>query len=276
MVLSALCPVESISVAEGIPRDVHSTTRLLAIVEYDGGRYAGSQWQPNVPTIQDELEKALFRLFGKATRVDMSGRTDAGVHARGQVVAFNTLASMSEKAIEKGLNYFLPEDIAVKSVKTAWLGFDPRRHATCREYEYLVNNSPSRSPLWKGRALRVPRELDVELMHQASQVLLGEHDFASFTTGERDSEKATVRYVSHVSVRRDEELVTFRMIANSFLLHQVRNTVGALLRVGLGKMTPEGFKCIMNNCEYGLAGPTVPGYALYLNKVSYDDYKEGF
>jgi tRNA pseudouridine38-40 synthase len=245
----------------------------MLVVEYDGGRYAGSQWQPDMPTVQSEIETALYKWISEDIRITMAGRTDAGVHAKGQVVSFETCSALDDRAFVSGMNHFLPLDIAVKSARYVELTFDPRRHATKREYEYFILNSATRSPLWNGRAYRVAGELNIDAMNQACLMLLGEHDFASFTPNREDEERTTVRYMYHASVRCDGKMVIVRMVASAFLLHQVRNTVGALLRVGQGKMTPQEFQSIINTCEFGLAGPTVPSYGLYLNSVYYE---EGF
>jgi len=255
---------------------VEPKARLSLVIEYDGGRYAGSQWQPDVPTVQSEIEKALLSLTGESIRITLAGRTDAGVHAKGQRVAFDTSSTLSERAFVSGMNHFLPSDIAVKEARLENAGFDPRRHACRREYEYFILNSNTRSPLWNGRAYRVAGGLDVEAMDLACQMLLGEHDFASFASSMENDDRTTVRYMYHASVRRDNVLVVVRMVASAFLLHQVRNTVGALVRIGQGKMTLSVFQGIINAREFGLAGPTAPSYGLYLNRVSYDNIEEGF
>lgn len=258
-----------------VPDLVHTTSlvRLALVLEYDGTHYAGSQWQPHMATVQSKIEKALNRLTGEDIRVTMAGRTDAGVHAKGQVVSFATASALEEKAFVSGMNHFLPPDIAVKTARRVEMAFDPRRHASRREYEYFILNTSVRSPLWNERAHRVAGELDIEAMNQASSMLLGVHDFAPFASSMEDEERTTVRHMYHASVRREGEMVIVRMVASAFLLHQVRNTVGALLRIGQGKMTLNEFQGIINTCEFGLAGPTVPSCGLYLNSVYYE---EGF
>jgi len=254
-----------------------SVTRLALVVEYNGSRYAGSQLQNDLPTIQSELEESLLRLTGEEIRVSMAGRTDAGVHANGQVASFNTRSALSEKAFVSGLNHFLPEDIAVRSACRVSASFDPRRQAIKREYEYFILNSDSRSALWNGRAYRVGGDIDIEAMNRACRLLLGEHDFASFASSVEDAGKSTVRRMHEASVRRDGEMVIVKLVANAFLPHQVRNTVGALLRIGQRKMTLGEFRDIINIREFGLAGPSVPACGLYLNKVDYGNYfEEGF
>ena len=249
-------------------------TRLAMVIEYDGTRYAGSQFQIELPTIQSELEKAIFALIGEKVRVSLAGRTDAGVHAHGQVVSFTTNSALPEHTFISGLNHYLPEDISVKSARRVPDAFDPRRSASKREYEYYILNSATRSAIWHGRAYLVPGALDVGAMHRAAQLLVGERDFASFVTSPEDESKSTVRSMYEASVRREGDMVIVKLVASAFLQHQVRNTVGALLRVGQGKMTQGEFQDIINVREFGLAGPTVPACGLYLKKVYYGNESE--
>jgi len=252
-------------------------TRLALVIEYDGARYVGSQLQNDLPTIQSELEKALLALTGEEIRVSLAGRTDAGVHAHGQVAGFNTASALPEKTFISGLNHFLPADISVKSARRVDAAFDPRRSASKREYEYFILNSNTRSALWCGRAYQVTGDIDVEAMDKACRLLVGEHDFASFASGIEDSEKSTFRHMYEASVRREGDMVIVKLVANAFLPHQVRNTIGALLRIGQGKMTQDEFQGIINLREFGLAGPSAPACGLYLNKVYYgSNLEEGF
>ncbi len=254
---------------------VESTTRMVLLVEYDGSRYYGFQLQKNLPTIQGEIEEALKRLIGDRIRVVAASRTDTGVHARGQVVSFRTESILPPQTFVNGLNYYLPKDIAVKSAYRAGDSFNVRRHAISREYNYCILNSQTRSPMWQGFSYLVTGELDIESMDLAAQALVGEHDLASFASNLGVDLKSTRRRVYLSRVYRDGELVIFNIIANSFLPHQVRNTVGALIRVGLGRMTLEEFHSIMEAKEFGLAGPTAPACGLCLMKVNYKrDIKE--
>jgi tRNA pseudouridine38-40 synthase len=254
-----------------------NSTRLALKIEYDGERYAGSQLQDGLPTIQSELERALHKLTNEEIRVNLAGRTDAGVHAHGQVVGFTTLSRLPENTFIRGLNHFLPFDISVKSAQRVDSAFDPRRNALKREYKYVILNSNTRSALWRGRAYMVPGVIDVDAMDQACRFLVGEHDFVSFVSSMEDEAKSTMRWMYEASASRDMEMVFVKLVANAFLPHQVRNTVGALLRVGQGKMTPDQFQGIINLPELGLAGPSVPACGLYLEKVYYgDNIEEGF
>ena len=246
-----------------------TATKIVLILEYNGTRYHGFQLQLHKPTIQEEIEKALGRLTGEKIRVMGASRTDAGVHARGQVISLRTRSSHSLRTFVKGLNYYLPRDIAVKAAHRVGDSFNVRRNAVSREYNYYILNSLTRSPLRKTFSYLVTGYLDIEAMNQACQALIGEHDFASFTSGIGAEIKSTVRRVYRAEVRRDEEMVVFNMVANSFLTHQVRNTVGALVRVGLSKMSGDEFCSIMELKKPGLAGPIAPACGLCLMQVNY-------
>ena len=252
------------------------TTKILLVMEYDGTRYHGFQWQDGLPSIQGELEKALTRLTGERRRVISASRTDAGVHARGQVVSFRTGSALSTHSFVGGLNHYLPSDIAVKAAYRINDAFNVRREAISREYSYYILNRPTRSPIREGFAYLVAGKLDIEAMNQACSTLVGEHDFASFAGRNGASVKSTVRRVFRAEVTRDGEMVIFNISASSFLLHQVRNTVGALIRVGLGKMTLDEFNSIIEARELALAGPTAPAYGLCLNRVNYPGPLENY
>jgi len=246
-----------------------TNAKMVLIMEYDGTRYHGFQIQVKQPTIQEEMEKALEKLTGEKTRVTMASRTDAGVHAREQVVSFRTKSSLPPQTFVNGLNYYLPKDIAVKTGYRVNDSFNVRRHAVSREYSYYILNSPTPSPirrrfsyLWRGH-------LNIEAMNQACQALIGEHDFASFASSIGDEIKSTVRKVYEAKVTKDGDLIIFNIIANSFLPHQVRNTIGALIKVGQGKMSVDEFRHLIEAKQPGLAGPTAPARGLCLMKINY-------
>lgn len=238
------------------------------VVEYDGRNYYGFQWQANLPTIQAELERAIRRLTGESSRVIAASRTDTGVHARGQVVSFRTKSALPPQTFVRALNYYLPRDIAVKGACKVNMDFNVRRDAVSREYDYYILNSSTRSPLFEGFVYFVPKKLNIKAMDKACKFLEGEHDFASFATA-LGKLRSTVRTVYEARVAKKDDLATFRMTANSFLTHQVRNTVGLLLRVGLGKVGLEQFHQIIEAKTLGLAGPTAPACGLCLTKVNY-------
>ena len=244
-------------------------TKLVLMVEYAGTRYHGFQFQINAPTIQGELEVALRKLTGEDRRVMAASRTDAGVHAKGQVVSFRTRSGLPPQTFVRALNHYLPRDIAVKAAYRAGEGFNVRGDAVSREYRYYIASGPSRSPFTRGFAYFVPRELDVEKMKRACQVLVGEHDFASFVTSMGDEVKGTVRNVYRAGVERRGNMVIFDMVASSFLPHQIRNTVGALIQVGMAKMGVEEFWHMARAKTPGLARPTSPACGLCLMRVNY-------
>lgn len=248
----------------------NSFTKVALVVEYDGSRYHGFQWQANLPTIQDELERAIQKLTGESIRVMAASRTDAGVHAKGQVVSFRTMSTLSPRTLVNGLNYYLPDDIVIKAAYKVSDNFSVRRDAVSREYDYYIVNRPVRSPFTKNFAHFMAKELDVKTMNEACHILRGEHDCISFTTSSGIM-KDTIRTIYEAKVEKKEDLVIYHMVANSFLPHQVRNTVGLLIRVGLGKMSAEKFHHIMEAKSPGLAGPTAPACGLCLTRINYPE-----
>jgi len=245
-------------------------SKFILLVEYDGTQYHGFQWQVDLPTIQNELEQAIRRFCGQSSRVMAASRTDAGVHAKGQVVSFWAKSTLSTMTLVRALNYYLPGDIAVKAAYRASDDFNVRRDALSREYHYYILNSNTRSPLSQRFALFVPKILDVEAMNEACQLIQGEHDFASFASSLDDS-RSTLRNVHEAGTGEKGDFTVFRIVANSFLPHQVRSTVGLLIRLGLGKIGIEGFRDIMEARSLGLAGPLSPACGLCLEKVNYPE-----
>lgn len=246
----------------------NSSSKVVLLVEYDGRRYHGFQWQANAPTIQDELEKAIRRIVLDSSRVIAASRTDAGVHARGQVASFWTGSLLSAETFVKALNYYLPADIAVRGARKVSADINIRRDALSREYEYRMLNSSARSPLTRGYAHLVAKELNIEIMNKACDFIKGEHDFASFAT-DLGNLKSTVRTIYQAEVNKGDKMVTFHIMANSFLPHQVRNTVGLLIRLGLGKVGLEEFYRVMEAKTPGVSGPTAPACGLCLTRVNY-------
>ncbi|MDD2251417.1 MAG: tRNA pseudouridine(38-40) synthase TruA [Dehalococcoidales bacterium] len=246
------------------------TRQFVLVVEYDGTRYAGFQLQKNLPTIQGELENALEKLTGNFSRVYGSSRTDSGVHALGQVISFKTSACLKTRDYIGGMNFHLPDDISVIEAYRVREGFDVRRRAISRSYRYCIINRGSRSPIREAYTVLVRGELDVEAMDAACGYLEGTHDFASFASP-AESLRSTTRRVIRAGVIRQQEddLVIINIEANAFLPHQVRNTVGPLIKIGRRQMTPEDLKDIMNARTVGLAQPTAPAKGLTLYRVNY-------
>ena len=244
------------------------SSKFILLIEYDGTQYHGFQWQVGLPTIQNELEQAIRRFCGQSGRVMAASRTDAGVHARGQVVSFWAKSTLDTMALVRALNYYLPGDIAVKAAYRASDDFNVRRDALSREYHYHILNSDTRSPLSQRFALFVPKMLDIQAMNEACQLIRGEHDFASFASS-FDGSKSMLRNVYEAGIEKKEDFTVFRIVASSFLAHQVRSTVGLLIRLGLGKRSIEDFRDIMEARSLGLAGPLASACGLCLKKVNY-------
>ncbi len=249
---------------------------IILIIEYDGTNYHGSQLQKNGKTIQGELEKALKKLTGERIRIKTASRTDAGVHARGQVVSFWTTSTIPLKSYIDGLNHYLPRDIAVQEAFKTEQPYDVRRRAVSREYRYCILNRRVRSPMRQGFTCRVNGPLDTAAMNRACEALIGRHDFASFvSSAETARQKRTVRDVFKAEITQDGDMIVFSIVANAFLPHQVRNTIGALIKVGQGKMTAVEFKNIIRAATPGLASPTAPAEGLCLVRVNYPGPFEG-
>ena len=243
--------------------------RVALLLEYDGSRYGGSQIQKNAPTIQGSLEGAIKRLTGETARVAFAGRTDAGVHARGQVASFLTRRPFDAKLFVDGLDYWLPDDIAVRRACEVALDFDVRRHAGGRLYRYLVYNDRAPSPLLRQRAWHVKQPLDVAAMQRAAECLVGRHDFAAFAGALERPGASTVRRICQLRVREAGRLVQFDVWADAFLPHQVRRTVGALVEVGLGRQTAQRFEELLREAKPATAGPAAPPQGLCLIRVTY-------
>jgi tRNA pseudouridine38-40 synthase len=245
------------------------TTKVVLVMEYDGTYYHGFQWQSGLPSIQREVETAVNKLTGEERRVIAASRTDAGVHAKGQVVSFRTRSSLPTDTFVHGLNHYLPRDIAVKAAYRVSDSFNVRRDAISREYSYYIWNSPVRSPMMAAFSYLVASPLDIEAANRACQALTGEHDLASFASGDGTKLRNTVRRVFKAELEKDGEMVIFNIVANSFLPHQVRNTVGVLIRVSSGKVSVDEFNSIIEARKPGLAGPTAPACGLCLTRISY-------
>lgn len=241
------------------------------VLEYDGTRYVGWQVQPNGPSIQAEVERALRELRKSAVRVTAAGRTDAGVHALGQVASFPEERPLPLSAYVKGLNALLPEDIAVRRASLEPDGFDARRDARGKRYRYRIQNVESRSPLGRRVAWQIFRRLDVESMRAAARPLLGRHDFAAFQAADCESRHA-VRDLRRLEIagepRTEIQLVAE---ATAFVKHMVRNLAGTLVEVGLGKRPPGWVAEVLESLDRTRAGPTAPPQGLCLEEVFYQD-----
>jgi len=245
-------------------------SRYRARVEYDGTDFAGFQVQPGRRTVQGILEAALARLSdGAERRVNGAGRTDAGVHATGQVVAFTYEGRLSADGLGRALDALLPHDISIRDVVVAPSGFDPRYAARYREYRYTVWNGP-RSPLRERTALGVRVPLDTVAMSRAGSVLEGRHDFSAFGAADR----STVRTVHSVRVRKDGRTVTIDVRADAFLRGMVRRIVAVLIEVGLGKMDETTVRSALAGPGPALDGAAAPAKGLCLRHVALGRWTE--
>jgi tRNA pseudouridine38-40 synthase len=250
--------------------------RIAVLMEYDGTAYRGSQYQEGGPSIQGELESAINNLTAEAVRAAFAGRTDAGVHALGQVAAFDTQSALTPEAFLGGLNHFLPDDIVVRAVREAPAGFDPRRHATGRLYRYRIDNQAVRPALNRHRVWHVSRPLDAAAMGRAAARLCGTHDFAAFAGPYEGSTVRTLRRLEVEETGREiAREIAVEIEAAAFLPHQVRRTVGPLVEVGLGRMTEEELVALLEAARPSSAGPAAPARGLYLAEVRYAGFGFG-
>lgn len=241
--------------------------QIKLIVEYDGTNYVGWQVQPNGLAIQQVMEEALARVLGEPVRLHSSGRTDAGVHARGMVACFLTTKALPLTAYSDGMNCILPPDIAVTHAEEAPLSFNPRHDAKGKHYRYTLHRSPRRSPLTRLYAWHLREELDLQLMRQGALCFVGEHDFAAFRTS-GCAAKTTVRRIDSVTITEEESLVHIDVRGSGFMRNMVRIMAGTLVSVGRGKMTPEQVARCLTETETA-AGPTAPAHGLCLHEVFY-------
>lgn len=239
------------------------------LLEYDGTEYHGWQLQPDARTLQGVLETALATVLRHPVRVAASGRTDAGVHAMGQVVTFRTEHTVDPRELRRSLNALTPPDLAVREVTLAAEAFDARRHATARVYEYRIWTHPWRSAFWHRFTWHVPRALDLAAMRFAAAALVGEHDFSAFRAADCDADGA-VRRVIHSGFTEAEGLCVYRVEANAFLKHMVRSIVGTLVEVGTGQRAVDGVAKALASRDRSRAGQTAPPQGLVLMAVRYE------
>lgn len=244
-----------------------SIQKLMAVVEYDGTDYLGFQVQAQGRTVQGEIETALAAVTQEKIRIVGAGRTDAGVHAQGQVIAFSTAWRHPIEELQRALNAVLPKDIVVRELRPVAREFHPRFDAVSREYRYTIYNQPLRSPLVRRFAYHFPWPLDVAAMNEAAGVLVGTHDFASF--GRAPQGDNTVREVHRAQFALEEPFIYFDITANAFLHRMVRRLVGTLLLVGTGELSPNGFREILQSADQDKVGQAVPAHGLCLMKVNY-------
>jgi tRNA pseudouridine38-40 synthase len=237
-------------------------------IEYDGTNYCGWQIQSNGESIQGVLERGISTFLGKPTRLTGSGRTDAGVHALGQVANFVTDREIDLHRVRRALNALTPDDIAIKSVEIVADGFDARRDGRSRVYEYHILNRPTASPFYLNRAWHLHEELDLAAMRAAIECLLGEHDFSSFRAAGCEAAHP-IRTIYRTSLEQRGELLVCTVEATAFLRHMVRNILGTLVEVGRGLRPANSFSELLEARDRTQAGPTAPPDGLFLMEVKY-------
>ncbi|MBI1814129.1 MAG: tRNA pseudouridine(38-40) synthase TruA [Deltaproteobacteria bacterium] len=239
------------------------------IVQYDGTDFLGWQLQPQGPTVQGALESAVQRLFGAPARVTAAGRTDAGVHALGQVACFRALKAMPVADLQRALNALTPDGIAIAAVEVVADDFDPRRHASSRTYCYRLWRPRWRSPFWHRYSWHVCAPLDVDALRTAAAALIGEHDFTSFQAADCDADHA-IRRVLRSDFSVEPEQLVYTVEATAFVRHMVRNLIGTLIEVGDGTRSVAQFRDLLGQRDRRQAGPTAPAQGLCLMAVTYE------
>jgi tRNA pseudouridine38-40 synthase len=242
---------------------------IKLLIDYDGTHYQGWQVQSKGLTIQGILEEKLGLLTGESIRLIGSGRTDAGVHALGQVAHFKTQSPMDVHSMQRALNSLLPSDIVIQKIEEVEEDFHARRHSKSKVYEYRILNRSLRSPFHHGYAWHIPQRLDLKEMKEATQYLIGEHDFSSFRSVGTPTRTAVRKVIRAEWKRGRVGLVRFEIEANGFLKQMVRAILGTLVEVGKGKMDAEEFRKILESKDRKKAGPTAPAHGLFLKEVKY-------
>ncbi|MGH7987446.1 MAG: tRNA pseudouridine(38-40) synthase TruA [Candidatus Binataceae bacterium] len=242
--------------------------RVKLTLEYDGKNYCGWQWQRGQDSIQARLEAALARIFSQPVRVRAAGRTDAGVHALGQVAAFDLPREFALEELARALNALLPADIAIRTAAVAPKDFDPRRAARARVYEYHLLNQTARSAFAYRYAWLVREPLDPAALERAARVFLGEHDFAAFRSVGSE-EKTTIRRVYHSEWRVEGARFIYTVEATAFLRHMVRTMVAAMVEVGRGRLDSSALIKVIESRDRARAPAAAPACGLFLRAVRY-------
>ena len=244
--------------------------RYAGLVEYDGANFAGWAAQPGVRTVEGTLAGALHTVLRHTVRMSVAGRTDAGVHASGQVISFQTACDLPPSSISYRTTAVLPEDVALRRCVEVEQSFDARKDARSRSYEYRIVNDPVRSPLRRRRAIYVARHLDFGLLQDAARLVRGTHDFRAFTPS-RTYHVRFQRVVTESRWERGGDLLVYRITADSFLYGMVRTLVGTMLEVADGKRGIPSFVRLLSGGERSEAGPALASRGLTLVGVGYED-----
>ena len=238
-------------------------------IEYDGGIYHGWQIQPGLRTIQGVVLEQIAQITQQKANLIGAGRTDAGVHALGQVASFKTESTIDLLALQRGLNSLLPSDIVVKAVEEVGEEFHARFSARSKVYQYRILNQPYPSAIWRDYAWFIPHELDLPSMQRCGKLLIGSHDFSSFRASGDESRHSIREVISLEIERREGNFVVLTIEANAFLRGMVRSIVGTLVEVGRGKTSIAEFKEIFEAQDRRRGGITAPAHGLFLVEVKY-------
>lgn len=244
--------------------------KYMAVIEYDGTDFNGFQTQPEgTRTVQQVLTDTLSGIFNRQTNIRYAGRTDAGVHARGQVIDFLTEKDLDLYRFKWSLNNLLPDDISVKKIEKVNPGFDPRRDARTREYSYNIVNADHQSVFLNKYSILITKELDVEAMGKAAGSFIGENDFAPFASPSIKGEYTVRKIYSFKLDIKDGGLLEFRVKANSFLYNMVRIMIGTIIEVGKGERDLKEIKQALKTGEGNFASSMAPARGLFLDRVEY-------
>lgn len=243
-------------------------TNIRLVIEYVGTRHHGWQRQPEHPTLQGVLEDCITQISSERIKLIGAGRTDAGVHALGQVANFKTKSRLTAQTWKRALNALLPEDIVILKTEEMAETFHARRSARSKIYQYRILNRKTASAIMAPFTWHIPVSLNLKWMRAADRALVGYHDFTSFC-GKAGTAKTTHARLLRVSIQRQQDLILITVNGTNFLQHMVRNIVGTLVKVGLGKLSHEKVLGILKARDRRQAGPTAPPHGLFLVRVNY-------
>lgn len=245
--------------------------RYKAIIEYYGPAYSGFQIQPTSHTVAAAILQALQKFSQQQVELNFAGRTDAGVHAKSQIIDFFLRKKYPLYKITEGLNFYLKEakeEVAIQKTQLVPDDFNSRYHAIEKTYEYHILNRKTPSPLYKNRAWQVKYNLHIQQMQEGANYLLGTHDFTSFRSADCQA-KSPVRTIDNIIITRRQQLIKIKITGKSFLYNQVRIIAGTLVEVGRGRIDSKKIKSILQAKSRDRAGQTAPAYGLYLTEVKY-------
>ena len=246
--------------------------RIFLEIAYDGSNYSGWQLQNNALSIQEVIDKALSEWLGEEIHTIGASRTDAGVHALGNVAVFDTESKIPGEKFSFGLNSRLPDDICIQQSYEVPMDFHPRFTQTVKTYEYKILNRKFPDPTRRTDSLFYHGRLDVETMNAAAACLVGPHDFKSFCAVNHDA-KTTVRTIYAASVWKEDDMIYFQITGNGFLYNMVRIIAGTLIEVGKGNLKPSDMKKILEAKDRAAAGPTAPAHGLTLMEIEYPEWE---